>query len=205
MAGVKDDFFFPHPNDFRLWVNSRNTASVFGFVWQSHFACVHRENFLVLDIFFEALNYETIEQKKAYDVAGLLGMICVSGSFLFWFNLSHTASSLKDVLQTSFSECRGLLTEGCFLCSQVTSGDRWACSSEPASWQFWKSWTTSMRYISRIMVSDQIQSAAVRCSAIKQSTYFHNTQHIWCLLPPPRPSSVRLTVSKITNKTYGRI
>lgn len=34
---------------------------------------VSRDNFLVLDIFFEALNYETIEQKKAYDVAGLLG------------------------------------------------------------------------------------------------------------------------------------
>nr|XP_008172064.1 acid-sensing ion channel 1 isoform X2 [Chrysemys picta bellii] len=33
------------------------------------------ENFLVLDIFFEALNYETIEQKKAYEVAGLLGDI----------------------------------------------------------------------------------------------------------------------------------
>ncbi|KFP85141.1 Acid-sensing ion channel 4, partial [Acanthisitta chloris] len=32
-----------------------------------------RENFLVLDIFFEALNYEAIEQKKAYDLAGLLG------------------------------------------------------------------------------------------------------------------------------------
>lgn len=28
---------------------------------------------LVLDIFFEALNYEMIEQKKAYEVAGLLG------------------------------------------------------------------------------------------------------------------------------------
>uniref|UniRef100_A0A3Q1FBI3 Acid-sensing (proton-gated) ion channel family member 4b n=1 Tax=Acanthochromis polyacanthus TaxID=80966 RepID=A0A3Q1FBI3_9TELE len=36
-----------------------------------------RDNFLVLDIFFEALNYETIEQKKAYDVAGLLGKICM--------------------------------------------------------------------------------------------------------------------------------
>ncbi|NWJ02982.1 ASIC4 protein, partial [Crypturellus undulatus] len=34
-----------------------------------------RENFLVLDIFFEALNYEAIEQKKAYDLAGLLGDI----------------------------------------------------------------------------------------------------------------------------------
>lgn len=41
----------------------------------SFFACVcaYRENILVLDIFFEALNYEKIEQKKAYEVAGLLG------------------------------------------------------------------------------------------------------------------------------------
>lgn len=35
---------------------------------------LRRDNILVLDIFFEALNYETIEQKKAYEVAGLLGM-----------------------------------------------------------------------------------------------------------------------------------
>lgn len=34
-----------------------------------------RDNVLVLDIFFEALNYEMIEQKKAYEVAGLLGDI----------------------------------------------------------------------------------------------------------------------------------
>ncbi|KAJ8405995.1 hypothetical protein AAFF_G00308830, partial [Aldrovandia affinis] len=34
-----------------------------------------RDNFLVLDIYFEALNYGTIEQRKAYDVAGLLGDI----------------------------------------------------------------------------------------------------------------------------------
>ncbi|XP_053805044.1 acid-sensing ion channel 3 isoform X1 [Vidua chalybeata] len=33
------------------------------------------DNVLVLDIFFEALNYEMIEQKKAYEVAGLLGDI----------------------------------------------------------------------------------------------------------------------------------
>lgn len=66
------------------------------FVWQSHLTCVHRENFLVLDIFFEALNYETIEQKKAYDVAGLLGMICVTVSSLFWFRLNHTAAVLRD-------------------------------------------------------------------------------------------------------------
>lgn len=35
--------------------------------------CVCSDNILVLDIFFEALNYETIEQKKAYELAGLLG------------------------------------------------------------------------------------------------------------------------------------
>ncbi|KAK1898155.1 Acid-sensing ion channel 1B [Dissostichus eleginoides] len=34
-----------------------------------------KDNIMVLDIFFEALNYETIEQKKAYEVAGLLGDI----------------------------------------------------------------------------------------------------------------------------------
>lgn len=37
-----------------------------------------RDNILVLDVFFEALNYETIEQKKAYEVAGLLGMFTAS-------------------------------------------------------------------------------------------------------------------------------
>lgn len=35
--------------------------------------CAVSENVLVLDVFFEALNYETIEQRKAYEVAGLLG------------------------------------------------------------------------------------------------------------------------------------
>ncbi|XP_060766454.1 acid-sensing ion channel 1B [Neoarius graeffei] len=33
------------------------------------------DNILVLDIFFETLNYETIEQKKAYELPGLLGDI----------------------------------------------------------------------------------------------------------------------------------
>lgn len=37
------------------------------------FRLLRRENILVLDIFFEALNYEKIEQKKAYEIAGLLG------------------------------------------------------------------------------------------------------------------------------------
>lgn len=46
-----------------------------------------RENILVLDIFFEALNYEKIEQKKAYEIAGLLGKICV-----------HVHLGLKNVI-----------------------------------------------------------------------------------------------------------
>lgn len=47
------------------------------------FALLHRDNILVLDIFFEALNYETIEQKKAYEVAGLLGR-CFLNSIIYW-------------------------------------------------------------------------------------------------------------------------
>lgn len=39
-----------------------------------------RDNILVLDVFFEALNYETIEQKKAYEVAGLLGAFSLTVS-----------------------------------------------------------------------------------------------------------------------------
>ncbi|XP_053705555.1 acid-sensing ion channel 1A-like isoform X1 [Synchiropus splendidus] len=61
-----------------------------------------KENILVLDIFFEALNYETIEQKKAYEVAGLLGevadtTICRASanksSWLLWLFLIFSASS----------------------------------------------------------------------------------------------------------------
>lgn len=50
-----------------------------------------RENILVLDIFFEALNYETIEQKKAYEVAALLGK---SGYLLHKF--PHLGEGGKD-------------------------------------------------------------------------------------------------------------
>lgn len=42
---------------------------------------VYRDNILVLDIYFEALNYETIEQKKAYELAGLLGKEAVQFAF----------------------------------------------------------------------------------------------------------------------------
>lgn len=38
------------------------------------------DNILVLDIYFEALNYETIEQKKAYELAGLLGKETAAGA-----------------------------------------------------------------------------------------------------------------------------
>ncbi|XP_021561936.1 acid-sensing ion channel 3 isoform X2 [Carlito syrichta] len=41
----------------------------------NHSEAYIRENVLVLDIFFEALNYETVEQKKAYEVSELLGDI----------------------------------------------------------------------------------------------------------------------------------
>lgn len=61
----------------------------------------------MLDIFFEVLNYETIEQKKAYEIAGLLGELLVATCPLpmtrAWRDtlppeagcspLSHTASS----------------------------------------------------------------------------------------------------------------
>ena len=43
------------------------------YVQHSECCVFYRDNILVLDVFFEALNYETIEQRKAYEVAGLLG------------------------------------------------------------------------------------------------------------------------------------
>lgn len=57
-----------------------------------------RENILVLDIFFEALNYEKIEQKKAYEIAGLLGKILAVCRFIvtekLWFNSVSALSAL---------------------------------------------------------------------------------------------------------------
>lgn len=49
-----------------------------------------RENILVLDIFFEALNYEKIEQKKAYEIAGLLGKFRIRVGFGDVFISPHT-------------------------------------------------------------------------------------------------------------------
>lgn len=46
----------------------------------SHLPSVCSDNILVLDIYFEALNYETIEQKKAYELAGLLGKETAPGA-----------------------------------------------------------------------------------------------------------------------------
>ncbi len=43
---------------------------------------------MVLDIFFEALNYEKIEQKKAYEVAGLLGKCAESSQMLHQYSSS---------------------------------------------------------------------------------------------------------------------
>ncbi|KAI5607563.1 acid-sensing ion channel 1B, partial [Silurus asotus] len=42
------------------------------------------DNILVLDIFFEALNYETIEQKKAYELPGLLGKLFFLLRLILW-------------------------------------------------------------------------------------------------------------------------
>lgn len=58
-------------------------------------SCVflYRENILVLDIFFEALNYEKIEQKKAYEVAGLLGE-----TFYEWKNTFNWLKSPYNTL-----------------------------------------------------------------------------------------------------------
>lgn len=36
-------------------------------------SCLHRENFLVLDVFFEALTSEAMEQRAAYGLSALLG------------------------------------------------------------------------------------------------------------------------------------
>lgn len=64
------------------------------------FTLLHRDNILVLDIFFEALNYETIEQKKAYEVAGLLGadlrstIICFFCSLLSVFTVNDAFNTL---------------------------------------------------------------------------------------------------------------
>ncbi|NXY53869.1 ASI1C protein, partial [Callaeas wilsoni] len=55
------------------------------------------DNVLVLDIFFEALNYEMIEQKKAYEVAGLLGE-----GWGAWGCRGHQGSALTDI-----SPCAG--------------------------------------------------------------------------------------------------
>lgn len=43
----------------------------------------------MLDVFFEALNYETIEQKKAYEVAGLLGRFLLVVELPFQPESSH--------------------------------------------------------------------------------------------------------------------
>ncbi|MBN3281936.1 ASI4A protein, partial [Polyodon spathula] len=67
-----------------------------------------RDNFLVLDIFFEALNYEKIEQKKAYDMAGLLG-----GHFRFmksfYFILYAVILTILEILDYIFEVARDKL------------------------------------------------------------------------------------------------
>lgn len=86
-----------------------------------------RDNILVLDVFFEALNYETIEQKKAYEVAGLLG------------NTTHTSMNV-------LSSFLVLEIVNVFI-SQVTSVVRWACLSAQASLPSWSCLIMRTRYV----------------------------------------------------------
>uniref|UniRef100_A0A8C5Q8D7 Acid sensing ion channel subunit family member 4 n=1 Tax=Leptobrachium leishanense TaxID=445787 RepID=A0A8C5Q8D7_9ANUR len=67
-----------------------------------------RENFLVLDIFFEALNYETIEQKKAYDLASLLGDIGGQMGLFIGASLLTILEILDYLYEVSYTEdtCR---------------------------------------------------------------------------------------------------
>ncbi|OCT57718.1 hypothetical protein XELAEV_18003176mg [Xenopus laevis] len=69
------------------------------------------ENILVLDIFFEALNYETIEQKKEYEMAGLLGDI--GGQMGLFIGASIlTILEIFDYLYESLLRKRlGIITE----------------------------------------------------------------------------------------------
>ncbi|KAL2091013.1 hypothetical protein ACEWY4_013276 [Coilia grayii] len=76
------------------------------------------DNILVLDIFFEALNYETIEQKKAYELAGLLGDI--GGQMGLFIGASIlTILELFDYLYEFFETCPACL----MLCRSVTEPD----------------------------------------------------------------------------------
>lgn len=80
-----------------------------------------RENILVLDIFFEALNYEKIEQKKAYEIAGLLGKILeVSGS------LRH-----KNMVDLAISTLSGPLPHisHCLFTTGALRFPLWTCES----------------------------------------------------------------------------
>lgn len=51
----------------------------------------------MLDVYFEALNSETIEQKKVYDIAGLLGTVC---HIITWARCSYFAIKGKDTSST---------------------------------------------------------------------------------------------------------
>lgn len=69
------------------------------------FVFAFRDNFLVLDIFFEALNYETIEQKKAYDVAGLLGKKSACFSSILYNSQKARQSREQGVFKAAVFNC----------------------------------------------------------------------------------------------------
>lgn len=71
------------------------------------FCLLARENILVLDIFFEALNYEKIEQKKAYEIAGLLGKFLAVSAWLWQRYVVDLSISTHSGPPPYFLQCAG--------------------------------------------------------------------------------------------------
>lgn len=71
------------------------------------FCLLTRENILVLDIFFEALNYEKIEQTKAYEIAGLLGKFLAVSAWLWQKSVVDLSISTHSGPPPYFLQCAG--------------------------------------------------------------------------------------------------
>lgn len=106
----------------------------------------------MLDIFFEALNYETIEQKKAYEVAALLGKGGTGtslGSLLVWKGQRrlggvHSLESPSKAPSLLPSPHHGILAVSPWILHGFMEGSG-AVPSLPAPffWRFW-GWVLSV-------------------------------------------------------------
>uniref|UniRef100_A0AAY4BJ39 Acid-sensing ion channel 1 n=1 Tax=Denticeps clupeoides TaxID=299321 RepID=A0AAY4BJ39_9TELE len=113
------------------------------------------DNILVLDIFFEALNYETIEQKKAYEIAGLLGDIggqmglFIGASIL---TILELFDYLYEVIKYKLCRCSersheggksnspgAMLTLDDVKCHSTCPGSEFPCSIDISHGQTWSS------------------------------------------------------------------